>query len=119
MPSVAAELAALADAGLRRRLRALGSASDAEIVVEGRRVLLLSSNNYLGLATHPAVKAAAHAAIERWGCGTGASRLIAGHLELHAEVEAKMAALKGTATALLFSSGTHAYVGAVTSLVGS
>src|SRR5438132_1569179 len=81
---LAAELAALEDAGLRRRLRPLASASDAEVLLDGRRVLLLSSNNYLGLATHPAVKAAACAAIQRWGCGTGASRLIAGHLELHA-----------------------------------
>src|SRR2546427_6939529 len=82
-----AELAALEDAGLRRRLRALASASDAEVVLEGHRVLLLSSNNYLGLATHPALKAAAAAAIERWGCGAGASPLLSGHLELHAEVE--------------------------------
>ena len=113
-----AELAALEDAGLRRRLRPLASASDAEVMLDGRRVLLLSSNNYLGLATHPAVKAAACAAIERWGCGTGASRLIAGHLELHAEVEAKLAALKGTEAALLFPSGYQANVGAITALVG-
>ena len=115
---LAAELAALEDAGLRRRLRPLASASDAEVLLDGRRVLLLSSNNYLGLATHPAVKAAACAAIERWGCGTGASRLIAGHLELHAEVEAKLAALKGTEAALLFPSGYQANVGAITTLVG-
>jgi len=113
-----AELAALEDAGLRRRLRPLASASDAEVVLDGRRVLLLSSNNYLGLATHPAVKAAACAAIERWGCGAGASRLISGHLELHAEVEAKLAALKGTEAALLFPSGYQANVGAITALVG-
>ena len=115
---LAAELAALEDAGLRRRLRPLASASDAEVLLDGRRVLLLSSNNYLGLATHPAVKAAACAAIQRWGCGTGASRLIAGHLELHAEVEAKLAALKGTEAALLFPSGYQANVGAITTLVG-
>src|SRR5213080_2655255 len=113
-----AELAALEDAGLRRRLRPLASASDAEVVLDGRRVLLLSSNNYLGLATHPAVKAAACAAIERWGCGAGASRLISGHLELHAEVEAKLAALRGTEAALLFPSGYQANVGAITALVG-
>src|SRR5437867_216557 len=105
-------------ARLRRRLRPLASASDAEVVLDGRRVLLLSSNNYLGLTTHPAVKAAACAAIERWGCGAGASRLISGHLELHAEVEAKLAALKGTEAALLFPSGYQANVGAITALVG-
>src|SRR5207237_175546 len=112
-----AELAALEDAGLRRRLRPLASASDAEALLDRRRVLLLSSHNYLGLATHPAVKAAACAAIERWGCGAGASRLISGHLELHAEVEAKLAALKGTQAALPFPSGSEANVGAIPALV--
>ena len=81
-------------------------------------MLLLSSNNYLGLATHPALRAAATAAIARYGCGTGASRLIAGHLDLHAEVEAKLAAFKGTPAALLFPSGYQANVGAITALVG-
>jgi 8-amino-7-oxononanoate synthase len=113
-----AELAALEDAGLRRRLRALSSGSDAEVVLDGRRVLLLSSNNYLGLACHPALRRAASEAVERWGCGTGASRLIAGHLDLHAAVEAKLAAFKGTEAALLFPSGYQANVGTLTALVG-
>jgi 8-amino-7-oxononanoate synthase len=117
--ALAAELAALDAAGLRRRLRPLASASDAEVTVEGERtVLLLSSNNYLGLATHPALAAAACAAIARWGCGTGASRLIAGHLQLHAEVEAKLARFKGTEAALLFPSGYQANVGTIGALVG-
>jgi len=113
-----AELAALEEAGLRRRLRALASASGAEVELDGRRVLLLSSNNYLGLATHPALRAAAAAAVERWGCGAGASRLIAGHLDLHAAVEAKLAAFTGVEAALLFPSGYQANVGAITALVG-
>jgi 8-amino-7-oxononanoate synthase len=113
-----AELAALEAAGLRRRLRPLATAADTEVTVGGRRCLLLSSNNYLGLATHPALRAAAVAAIERWGCGTGSSRLIAGHTALHADVEAKLAALKGTEAALLFPSGYQANVGAITTLVG-
>jgi 8-amino-7-oxononanoate synthase len=112
------ELAALEDAGLRRRLRPLGSASDAEVLLDGRPVLLLSSNNYLGLATHPALAEAASAAVRRYGCGTGASRLIAGHLDLHAAVEAKLAAFKGTEAALLFPSGYQANVGAIAGLVG-
>jgi glycine C-acetyltransferase len=113
-----AELAALEAAGLRRRLRALGSGSDAEVVLDGRRVLLLCSNNYLGLARDPRLQAAAADAVARWGCGTGASRLIAGHLELHAEVEAKLATFKGTEAALLFATGYQANVGAITALVG-
>src|SRR5439155_1169165 len=72
----------------------------------------------LAPATHPALRAAATAAIARYGCGTGASRLIAGHLDLHAEVEAKLAAFKGTPAALLFPSGYQANVGAITALVG-
>ena len=118
MGSLSAELAALDDAGLRRRLRALDSASDAEVLIAGRRVVNLSSNNYLGLATHPVVRAAACDAIARWGCGTGASRLISGHLALHAQVEAKIAAFKGTEAALLFPSGYQANVGAIGALVG-
>src|SRR3989475_2700790 len=116
--ALAAELRALDAAGLRRHLRPLGSASDAEVLCEGRRMLLLSSNNYLGLATHPALRAAATAAIARYGCGTGASRLIAGHLDLHAAVEAKLAAFKDTEAALLFPSGYQANVGTISALVG-
>jgi 8-amino-7-oxononanoate synthase len=114
----AAELAALDEAGLRRHRRPLTSAPGAEVELGGRRVLCLSSNNYLGLATDARLRAAACAAIERWGCGTGASRLIAGDLALHGEVEAKIAALKGTEAALLFPSGYHANLGAIGVLVG-
>jgi len=116
--ALAAELAALEEAGLRRRLLPLETASDTEVTIGGRRVLLLSSNNYLGLATHPAVKAAACAAIARYGCSSGSSRLIAGHFALHAEVERKLAAFKQTEAALLFPSGYQANVGAITALVG-
>jgi 8-amino-7-oxononanoate synthase len=112
------QLDQLEAAGLRRRLRPIASASDAEVEVDGRRVLLLSSNNYLGLATHPALRAAATEAIARWGCGAGASRLIAGHLDLHASVERALATFKGTDAALLFPSGYQANVGAITALVG-
>jgi len=111
-------LAALDAAGLRRRLRPLSTASDAEVASADRRLLLLSSNNYLGLATHPAVCRAASMAIERYGCGTGSSRLIAGSTDLHVEVEQKLAAFKGTEAALLFASGYQANVGAITTLVG-
>ena len=116
--SCEAELAALEERGLRRRLAPLGSASDSAVLVAGRRVVLLSSNNYLGLANHPALRAAATAAIERWGCGTGASRLVAGHMDLHAEVEAKLARFERTEAALLFPTGYQANVGTIGALVG-
>jgi 8-amino-7-oxononanoate synthase len=115
---LAAELARLEAAGLRRRLSAIGSVSDAAVRVDGRTHLLLSSNNYLGLAGHPELRMAASAAIERFGCGTGSSRLIAGHLEIHAELEAKLAAFKGTEAALVFPSGYQANVGTIGALVG-
>jgi 8-amino-7-oxononanoate synthase len=118
-PELDAELASLEARGLRRRLRALGSASEATVDLAGRPMLLFSSNNYLGLATHPALREAARAAIDRWGCGSGASRLIAGHTDLHAEVEAGLAALKGTEAALLFPSGYQANIGAIGALMGA
>jgi len=89
---LAEELELLDAAALRRRLFPIQSGAGPEVLIDGRRYLLLSSNNYLGLATHPALRAAACRAIEQYGCGTGASRLIAGHLDLHAAVEAKLAA---------------------------
>ena len=112
-----AELGRLERSGLRRTLRALGSGSGAEVEIDGRPALLLSSNNYLGLADHPTLVAAACDATRRWGCGSGASRLICGHLELHVEVERQLAAWKRTEAALLFPSGYQANVGAITALV--
>jgi 8-amino-7-oxononanoate synthase len=117
--ALGADLERLERDGLRRQLRSLGTGSDAEVMVGGRPALLLSSNNYLGLASHPALRAAASAAIERWGCGAGASRLIAGHLDLHTAVEDQLARFKGTEAALLFPSGYQANVGTITALVGS
>jgi len=113
-----AELQDLEDAGLRRRLTALGTPTDAEVEVDGEPLVLLSSNNYLGLASHPALAAAARAAIDRYGCGTGSSRLIAGHFALHADTEAKLARFKGTEAAILFPSGYQANVGTIGALVG-
>jgi 8-amino-7-oxononanoate synthase len=113
-----AELDEIARAGLHRRLTPIGSATDAEVEIDGERYILLSSNNYLGLANHPALQAAARDAIDRFGTGSGSSRLIAGHSTLHAATEAKLAAFKGTEAALLFTSGYQANVGTITALVG-
>src|SRR5207245_44379 len=76
----AEELARLDGASLRRRVRSLASGPDPEVVLDGRRLLLLASNTYLGLATHPEVVAAAIDAARRWGAGTGSARLITGGL---------------------------------------
>lgn len=105
-------------AGLTRRLRSIDGAPGTWVTVDGRRVLLLCSNNYLGLATHPAVQEAACQAIADYGAGAGASRLISGSTRLHQQLEAQLAAFKGTEAALLFNSGYHANVGTISALVG-
>jgi len=85
---------------------------------DGREVINLCSNNYLGLATHPALKAAAREALERYGVGAGAVRTIAGNLQLHQELEAELAAFKQTEAALLFQSGFTANAGTVAAILG-
>ncbi|MFI5364843.1 MAG: 8-amino-7-oxononanoate synthase [Candidatus Binatia bacterium] len=112
------ELARRRDAGLMRRLRQIDGPQDTWVNVDGRRALLLCSNNYLGLANHPAVQEAARRAATEYGVGAGASRLISGSMQLHHALEARLAALKGTEAALLFTSGYHANIGAITALVG-
>jgi adenosylmethionine-8-amino-7-oxononanoate aminotransferase len=112
------ELAYIEASGLSRVLVPLASTTDAEVEVGGRRMLMLSSNNYLGLATHPALGAAAAAAAERYGTGAGASRLVAGDLALHHHLEQRLARFKHTEAAMLFTSGYHANIGAITSLMG-
>jgi len=104
--------------GLYRRLVAVGSAAGPRVDIGGRRVLQFASNNYLGLAADPRVREAATRAIERWGWGAGASRLLAGHTDAHAALEADLAAFKGTEAALVFPSGYMANLGVMTALVG-
>jgi len=114
----AEEVARLEAAGLGRRVRALESASEPEVILDGRRVLCLASNNYLGLAAHPEVIDAAAEAARRYGAGSGSARLVTGGLALHDELEGRLAAFKGTESALLFSSGYLANLGTVAALVG-
>ena len=111
-------LAEVKENGLYRRLRAVESAQDAAIILEGQEVLLFSSNNYLGLANHPALKQAAQEAIERYGCGSGASRLISGSMDVHHELEHRLATLKKTESALVFPTGYHANIGVLSALMG-
>jgi 8-amino-7-oxononanoate synthase len=88
------------------------------LIIDGRGALNFCSNNYLGLANHPALRAAAKEAIDRYGCGSGASRLISGNMELHEKLEEKIAWLKGTETALIFNSGYQANTGLFSCLLG-
>lgn len=113
-----ARLAQVRESGLSRVLRPVDGAQDTVVSLNGHDVLLFSSNNYLGLANHPALKRAAAQAIERFGCGSGASRLISGSMAVHHELEARLAALKKTEAALVFPTGYHANVGVLSALMG-
>ena len=112
------QVAEIEAAGLLRRVRALASASEPEVIINGRRVLCMASNNYLGLAAHPEVADAAAEAAKQYGAGAGSARLITGGLGLHDELEGRLAAFKGTEDAVLFSSGYLANLGTVAALVG-
>ena len=101
---------------LYRQLHLIHGAQSARVQVEGKEVVLLSSNNYLGLADHPALREAAIRALERYGCGAGASRSISGSMELHHELEERIARFKGCEAALLFSTGYMANIGLLTTL---
>jgi 8-amino-7-oxononanoate synthase len=105
-------------AGLYRQLRASAGPADTWVTIEGRRTLLLCSNNYLGLASHPALAEAAARAAHEHGVGAGASRLISGSLPIHHALEERLAHFKHAEAALLFPSGYHANIGVVTALLG-
>ena len=113
------KLGTLEKAHLRRTLVPTGRFGDLWVERNGRRLLSFSCNDYLGLSQHPALKAAAIAAIERHGVGAGASRLVTGDHPLYAELERRLARLKGTAAACVFGSGYLANAGIAPALVGA
>ena len=102
--------------GLYRRMRMVSGPQGPRVVLDGKPVLLLCSNNYLGLADHPRVREAAADAAMRWGAGAGASRLVSGNMTLHRRLEDRLATFKGTQSALLFGSGYLANLGVVPAL---
>ncbi|UVT20727.1 MAG: 8-amino-7-oxononanoate synthase [Nitrospira sp.] len=107
----------LADQSLLRSLSPLESATGPTVRYAGREIILLSSNDYLGLSTHPEVIRAAIEATEQYGTGSGASRLISGTLPPHARLEAALATFKGTEAALLFGAGYLANLGVIPNLI--
>jgi len=111
-------LAAIREQGLYRELRRVDSPQGPRIEVAGRTLVNFSSNDYLGLANHPSLKEAAIKTVERFGAGSGASRLICGSLAPHHELEEALAAFKGVEAALTFSSGYTAALGTITALLG-
>jgi 8-amino-7-oxononanoate synthase len=116
---VDAELSAIRDAGRWRVTRDLATTGPVTGVVDGREVVTFASNDYLGLTHHPDVVAAAHAALDRWGAGTGASRLVVGSRPDHSALELELADWKGTEAALLFPTGFAANLGLLATLGGA
>jgi 8-amino-7-oxononanoate synthase len=115
---VAKRLEELEELGLYRQLRLIEGLQGPRVTLEGRPVLLLCSNNYLGLAERSEVCEAAAAAAMRWGAGSGASRLISGSMEPHRQLEERLAAFKEYESALLFGSGYLANTGVIAALAG-
>jgi 8-amino-7-oxononanoate synthase len=118
MESWRRQLRELEGQGMLRFLRTVGGAQGPRVRLEGREVLLLCSNNYLGLADHPTLREAAAEAAGRFGVGSGGSRLISGSMELHLQLEERLAAFKGTEAALLYNSGYAANTGILQGLFG-
>ncbi|TCS92187.1 glycine C-acetyltransferase [Hazenella coriacea] len=105
------------DAGTFRPLTELLSAQSSKVTIRGKEVIQLSSNNYLGLTTHPKLKRAALEAVEKYGAGTGSVRTIAGTFQMHEDFEKKLAEFKHTEAALVFQSGFTANVGVISSIL--
>ena len=118
MTEIHERLQELKELGLYRRMRAISGPQGPRVVLDGKPVLLLCSNNYLGLADHPRVREAAADAAMRWGVGAGASRLVSGTMTVHRRLEERLADFKRTQAALLFGSGYLANIGVITTLAG-
>ena len=111
------EIDGLKEAGLYNRIRTIGSAQGARLVVDGKDVLNFCSNNYLGLANHPKVVAAAQDAMKKYGVGPAAVRTIAGTMDLHVELEKRLTKFKGAEDVITFQSGFTANLGTISALV--
>jgi len=112
------ELKNLKVSGLYNQIRTLGSPQGAWLIVDGKKVLNFCSNNYLGLANHPRLVKAAHEAMDKYGVGPGAVRTIAGTMNLHLELEKRVAKFKRVEDAITFQSGFTANLGTIPALVG-
>ncbi len=117
MGEIEERLAELERLGLHRRLRLVSGPQGPRVLLDGKPVLLLCSNNYLGLADHPRVREAAADAAMRWGVGAGASRLVSGTMTIHRRLEERLAAWEGSEACLLFGSGYLANIGTIGALV--
>jgi 7-keto-8-aminopelargonate synthetase-like enzyme len=104
--------------GMYPYFRVIESAQDPEVTIDGRRMIMVGSNNYLGLTNHPEVKEAAIAAIKKYGSGCAGSRFLNGTLDIHVKLEEKLARFMGKEAALVFSTGFQVNLGVISALVG-
>lgn len=118
MNEIEQRLQELEQLGLTRRLRLVSGPQGATVLVDGKPLLLLCSNNYLGLADHPRVREAAADAAMRWGVGAGSSRLVSGTMTIHGRLEEQLAEFKGSEACVLFGSGYLANIGVIGALAG-
>jgi 8-amino-7-oxononanoate synthase len=118
MSDITERLADLEQLGLSRRLRMVSGPQGPTVLLDGKPVLLLCSNNYLGLADHPRVRQAAADAAMRWGVGAGASRVVSGTMTIHRRLEERLADFKRSEACLLFGSGYLANLGVIGALAG-
>lgn len=116
---IADEIVELKEAGLYTQIRTLNSPQGAWLTVDGQEVLNFCSNNYLGLANHPRLVAAAERSLKEYGVGPAAVRTIAGTMDLHLELETRLAKFKGVEAVITFQSGFNANLGTIPALVGS
>jgi 8-amino-7-oxononanoate synthase len=108
---------AVKETGLYPYFRSIESAQDTEVIIEGKKVLMFGSNSYLGLTNHPKIKEAAKIAIEKYGTGCAGSRFLNGTLDIHLELERRLAAYVGKESAVLFSTGFQVNLGVISCLL--
>lgn len=111
------EANAIKEKGLYPYFRAIESAQDTEVIIDGKKVLMFGSNSYLGLTNHPKIKEAAQHAIEKYGTGCAGSRFLNGTLDIHLELERRLAAYVGKEAAVLFSTGFQVNLGVISCLL--
>lgn len=111
------DAAMIKEKGLYPYFRSIESAQDTEVVINGKKVLMFGSNSYLGLTNHPKIKEAAKAAIEKYGTGCAGSRFLNGSLDIHLELESRLAEYVGKEAAVLFSTGFQVNLGVISCLL--
>ncbi|MGY0036489.1 aminotransferase class I/II-fold pyridoxal phosphate-dependent enzyme [Pedobacter sp. NJ-S-72] len=112
------DASAIKEAGLYPYFRAIESAQDAEVIIEGEKVLMFGSNSYLGLTNHPKIKEASKKAIDKYGTGCAGSRFLNGTLDIHIELEKRLAHYAGKEDAILFSTGFQVNLGVLSCITG-